>query len=90
MVFIGQQIQRLFQSQVKQQVKSVLKTLDKRTARPYEPFVRAGLMIVPLADRLEPIVTFAFDESRGTPGAFEVEAFISEPELVELAVSNEL
>ena len=55
-----------------------------------EPFVRAGFMIVPLADRLEPIVTFAFDESRGTPGAFEVEAFISEPELVELAVSNEL
>ena len=55
-----------------------------------EPFVRAGLMIVPLADRLEAIVTFAFDESRGTLGAFEVEAFISEPELVELAVSNEL
>ncbi|GAM80847.1 type I restriction-modification system methyltransferase subunit [Lactococcus lactis subsp. lactis] len=52
--------------------------------------MRAGLMIVPLADRLEAIVTFAFDESRGTLGAFEVEAFISEPELVELAVSNEL
>jgi hypothetical protein len=47
-------------------------------------------MIVLLADRLEAIVTFAFDESRGTLGAFEVEAFISEPELVELAVSNEL
>ena len=55
-----------------------------------EPFVRAGLMIVPLADRLEAIVTFAFDESRGTLGNFEVEAFISEPELVELVVSNEL
>ncbi|KSU23002.1 hypothetical protein LMG14418_0313 [Lactococcus lactis subsp. lactis] len=47
-------------------------------------------MIVPLADRLEAIVTFAFDESRGTLGNFEVEAFISEPELVELVVSNEL
>ncbi|OAZ16814.1 hypothetical protein V425_06005 [Lactococcus lactis RTB018] len=47
-------------------------------------------MILPLADRLEAIVTFAFDESRGTLGAFEVEAFISEPELIELAVSNEL
>lgn len=35
-------------------------------------------MIVPLADRLEANVTFAFDESRGTLGAFEVEAFISE------------
>ena len=55
-----------------------------------EPFVRAGFMIVPLADRLEAIVTFAFDESRGTLGTFEVEAFVFEPELVELAVSNEL
>ena len=36
-------------------------------------------MIVPLADRLEAIVTFAFDESRGTLGAFELnEAEISE------------
>ena len=44
-----------------------------------ETFVRAGLMIVPLADRLEAIVTFAFDESRGTLGAFELnEAEISE------------
>ena len=51
-----------------------------------EPFVRAGFMIVPLADRLEAIVTFAFDESRGTPGAFEVEAF----ELNEAETSEEL
>jgi len=43
-------------------------------------------MIVPLADRLEAIVTFAFDESRGTLGAFEVEAF----ELNEAEISEEL
>ena len=43
-------------------------------------------MIVPLADRLEAIVTFAFDESRGTFGAFEVEAF----ELNEVETSEEL
>ena len=51
-----------------------------------EPFVRAGFMIVPLADRLEAIVTFAFDESRGTLGAFEVKAF----ELNEAETSEEL
>ena len=55
-----------------------------------EPFVRVALVTIPLVERLEAIVTFAFDESRGTLGAFEVEAFVSEPELVELAVSNEL
>ena len=43
-------------------------------------------MIVPLADRLEAIVTFAFDESRGTLGAFEVEDF----ELNEVETSEEL
>ena len=43
-------------------------------------------MIFPLADRLEAIVTFAFDESRGTLGAFEVKAF----ELNEAETSEEL
>ncbi|KST85355.1 hypothetical protein LK337_0669 [Lactococcus lactis subsp. lactis] len=48
-------------------------------------------MIVPLADRLEAIVTFAFDESRGTLGAFEVEAFEVEVfELNEAETSEEL
>ena len=47
---------------------------------------RQMTMIVPLADRLEAIVTFAFDESRGTLGAFEVEAF----ELNEAETSEEL
>ena len=43
-------------------------------------------MIVPLADRLEAIVTFAFDESRGTLGAFEVEELVgAELEVIELA-----
>ena len=47
-----------------------------------EPFVRAGLMIVPLADRLESTPTIAFDESIGKLGAFEVEELVG-AELVE-------
>ena len=56
-----------------------------------EPFVRAGFMIVPLADRLEAIVTFAFDESIGKLGAFEVEELVgAELELIEAETPDEL
>lgn len=48
------------------------------------------MVTVPLVERLDAIVTFAFDESRGTLGTFEVEAFVFDPELVELTVSDEL
>ncbi|KZK05354.1 hypothetical protein AB996_1956 [Lactococcus cremoris] len=48
------------------------------------------MVTVPLVERLDAIVTFAFDESKAILGTFEVEAFVFEPELVELAVSEEL